>query len=443
METKEFLNTKLVNYASYDNLRKIASCIDGFKNAGRKVIYTVLNNSSKLKDYKKVLQLSNMCADYADYLHGSLDGVVVTLAQDFAGANNIPLLDKSGNFGTRSVQEASAPRYIFAKGSKNLTKLFKDEDDSILEKQTFEGNKIEPRFYLPSLPMLLVNGSEGVSSGFAQKIIGRNPANLKKYLLKKLQGTNPNQNTVNELLKPYYTGFNGTFEKDTETPNKWIVKGEVKLDKGNQYLITEIPYQYDLKQYLNILDDLQDNNKIIRYVDESDGENKLQFRVFVPRSLDINTNMIEYLKLSKPITENFTCIDENNKIIIFNNAQELFDHYIEIKKVYLEKRKLSLINKYVKELDILKSKLEFIARYICGSLIINKKSKQEIIDQLKTFSNIKELDNYSYLLNMPIHSLTKEKIQDLVAQIKDLEQILTVTKNASVESMWQDDLTKI
>ena len=91
-------------------------------------------------------------------------------------------MQKSGNFGTRSVQEASAPRYIFANGSKEFFELFKYEDDNILESQKFEGNKIEPKFYVPTLPMILINGSEGVSSGFAQKILPRNPENIKKYL---------------------------------------------------------------------------------------------------------------------------------------------------------------------------------------------------------------------------------------------------------------------
>ena len=90
IKIQDLLNKQLVNYASYDNIRKIGSAIDGLKNASRKVIFTVLEK--KIKEKTKVLQLSNKCAEYADYLHGSLDGVVVTLAQDFAGTNNIPLL---------------------------------------------------------------------------------------------------------------------------------------------------------------------------------------------------------------------------------------------------------------------------------------------------------------------------------------------------------------
>ena len=110
---QNFLDTRLVNYASYDNLRKIASCIDGLKNASRKVMYTVMEKN--IKENTKVLQLANKSAEFADYLHGDLSGVCVTLGQDFCGTNNIALLKKSGNFGTRSIHEASAPRYIFAK----------------------------------------------------------------------------------------------------------------------------------------------------------------------------------------------------------------------------------------------------------------------------------------------------------------------------------------
>ena len=437
MRVQDFFNTKLVNYASYDNLRKIASFIDGFKNASRKVMYTV--HEKKIKDKTKVLQLSNKCAEFADYLHGSLDGVVVTLAQDFAGTNNIPLLQKSGNFGTRSVQEASAPRYIFANGSKDFFELFKYEDDDILESQKFEGNKIEPRFYVPTLPMILINGSEGVSSGFAQKILPRNPENIKKYLISKLN----NGKVRTSWLDPHCNGFMGSFTKDPETPNRWLVKGCIEFVKRNEYLITEIPYQYDLKQYLKVLDDLQDNKKIVRYSDESDGENSLQFRIWLPKSINENIDLLEYLKLIKPITENFTCIDNNNKIIIFNNAEELINKYIEIKKLYINKRKEYLLNKYNNDLDILTSKLEFISRYIDGRLLINKKSKSEIIEQLQKVSTIKNIDNYSYLLSMSIYSLTKEKINELTIAINDLKHNIKSTDEMTIEKLWLNDLTNL
>lgn len=435
MKIRELLNNRLVDYASYDNLRKIASCIDGLKNASRKVMYTV--HEKKIKEKTKVLQLANKCAEFSDYLHGSLDGVVVTLGQDFAGTNNIPLLQKFGNFGTRSVNEASAPRYIFAKGSDAFFNLFKYEDDAVLEKQEFEGYPIEPKFYVPTLPMLLVNGSEGVSSGFAQKVLPRNPESLMKYITNKLEG----KAVRSEWLNPWFKGFNGIIEKDPELPNKWYVKGVIEPIANNCYLIKEIPYQYDLKGYIDVLDALVDSKKILRYKDESDGENILQFRVWLPKGL--NTDLHEHLKLVKPITENYTCIDANNKIRLFNNINEIVDYYISIKKDYTNKRKEYYINKYNNELDILLSKKIFISLYINNNIKINNIKKDEIIKQLKNIKEIIENDNYNYLLNMPIYSLTSEKIKALEDEIEKLKNELDSLKSKPVESIWIDDINNL
>lgn len=429
IKIQDLLNKQLVNYASYDNIRKIGSAIDGLKNASRKVIFTVLEK--KIKEKTKVLQLSNKCAEYADYLHGSLDGVVVTLAQDFAGTNNIPLLQKFGNFGTRCIQEASAPRYIFAKGSDELFDLFKDSE--ILEQQFFEGSRIEPKFYTPTLPMLLVNGSEGVSSGFAQKILPRNPENLKKYILEKLSGKEPSE----ELLNPYAKNFKGNFRKDVETPNKWYIEGVVEHVKNNEYLITEIPFTYDLKTYTNVLDDLVESKAIIRYSSESDGENILRFRVTLPKG--VNDSLITRLKLYKIVNENYTAIDENLKVREFKSAKEIIDYYIDIKLKFLQKRKTYIIEKLNKDFKILENKLRFLNMYISKELSITDKSKSELETELEKL-NFDKFDGYSYLIGMPMYSLTTDKVKELETSIEKLKkEIETVTKT-SIEQMWRKDL---
>lgn len=427
IKIQDLLNKQLVNYASYDNIRKIGSAIDGLKNASRKVIFTVLEK--KIKEKTKVLQLSNKCAEFADYLHGSLDGVVVTLAQDFAGTNNIPLLQKFGNFGTRCIQEASAPRYIFAKGSDELFDLFKDSE--ILEQQYFEGSRIEPKFYTPTLPMLLVNGSEGVSSGFAQKILPRNPENLKKYILEKLSGKEPSE----ELLNPYAKNFKGNFRR--ETPNKWYIEGVVEHVKNNEYLITEIPFTYDLKSYTNVLDDLVESKAIIRYSSESDGENVLRFRVTLPKG--VNDSLITRLKLYKIVNENYTAIDENLKVREFKSAKEIIDYYIYIKLKFLQKRKTYIIEKLNKDFKILENKLRFLNMYISKELSITDKSKSELETELEKL-NFDKFDGYSYLIGMPMYSLTTDKVKELEISIEKLKkEIETVTKT-SIEQMWRKDL---
>lgn len=445
-----FLNTRLVNYASYDNLRKIASCIDGLKNASRKVMYTVLEKN--IKDNVKVLQLANKAAEFADYLHGDLSGVCVTLGQDFCGTNNIPLLKKSGNFGTRSIHESSAPRYIFAKGSDIFFKLFKKEDCDIVDEQYFEGYKIEPKFYVPVLPLLLINGSDGVSMGFAQKIMPRNPDSVKKYLKDRLNG----KKAKPSLLDPYCNGFNGTIEKDLNEDNKFYIKGSIRKIKDTEFLIEEIPYTYDLQEYIKVLDDLEESKFIQRYNDESDGENSLKFRVYVSRanqeacgikpsdkSPDLSVLMGK-LKLIKPITENYTCIDENLKILQAKTVFELFDHYYTIKLAYIQKRKENLLEKLKALNEINLSKKKFIELYIKGTIKINKVKKADIISVLEGVKGIIKVDNgYDYLLRMPMYSLTLEKIQELDNDINTIDNKIMELHNSTVEQIWLQDLNNL
>lgn len=430
-----FFNTDFVNYSSYDNLRKIAQ-IDGLKNAQRKIIYTILEKN--IKEPIKVSQLGAKICEFSDYLHGNLDGVIVTLAQDYAGTNNLPLIKKKGNFGTRFSPDASASRYIFACGSDILFSLFNKDDNDILISQEFEGYKIEPQFYLPSLPILLINGSEGVSTGFAQKILSRDPKLIKEYIIKKLN--NVNIRNKEKYFVPYFNGFNGVIEKGEE--NQWLIKGTIERIAKNKVQINEVPIGYDLKSYIAILDKLEDNKTILGYKDLSDND---QFKFIVQfNSKDLasltDDEVLEKLKLIKKVTENYTILDENNKIKVFDSAIEIADYFIDFKLKYLNKRKINLLKKYNQEKDLLKSKLYFIMCVINEKIIINKKKKDEIIQQLKQFSDIIEYDNYNYLLKMPLYSLTYEKIKELTQLYKDNELKIKELSNKTENQLFIDDL---
>lgn len=437
MQLSNFFNSDFVDYASYDNLRKIGSCIDGLKNASRKVIFTVLEKN--IKEPIKVSQLANKVAEYAEYLHGSLDGVVVNLGQDFAGTNNVPLLQKKGNFGTRFAQEASAPRYIFTYGSKNLFTLFKKEDLKILKEQMFEGERIEPVFYVPTLPLILVNGSEGVSSGFAQKILPRNPKNIIKYLTNKIQGKRNNK----DLLKPFFNDFKGTVEQG-ETSFQWLIKGKIERTNKNQITISEIPVGYDLKTYIKVLKTLEDNKVILDWDDLSDKEFKFIVKMN-PKDLDklSEDEILDKLKLVKKVTENLTCLNDNNQIQEFQSAEEILDYYFKVKMEYLGKRKDYLVQELKTDLDILNAKITFIKAILDKSLVIEKQPKDKIVKNLEKIITVKVQDSYDYLLNMPLYSLTLEKIKALTETLKNSKLKLKETQEKTLENFWLEDLEEI
>lgn len=430
----EFFNTDYADQASYDNLRKIASLVDGQKNAARKIIYTVLQKN--IKEKLKVSQLNSKMAEFAEYLHGSADNVIVNLAQDFVGTNNIALLQKKGNFGTRFSQEASASRYIYSYGSDMLFTLFKKEDNDVLIKQFFEGQEIEPMFYVPNLPMLLINGSEGVSSGFAQKILPRDPKVIKDYILSSF-----NNYSLPELI-PFYNGFKGTIEQG-ETQNQWLIKGSFERISASKVLITEVPIGYDLKGYIAVLDELEDKKIILSYKDKSEDDNFL-FEVNVGvvnlKNWDDET-ILTKLKLVKKVSENYTCMNENNKIEVFKNAKEILDRYIEVKLKYLELRKNNVISNIEDQIKIDFSKYIFIKSIVENKLTIAKRKKSEIENDLLQIQGIiKKDESFDYLLNMNLLSLTEERMQKLESDIRINKEKLDVLKTKDVKEIWKEEI---
>lgn len=427
-----FFNTDYVDFASYSNLRMIASVMDGQKNSSRKVLYTIMEKN--IKDEIKVSQLGSKVAEFTEYLHGNLDGVIVNLAQNFPGTNNIALLTREGNFGTRFTQEASASRYIYTFGSPEFFTLFNKEDNEILLHQTFEGTRIEPRFFVPELPLLLINGSEGVSSGFAQKILPRNPASIAKAIRLMLSGKAVDPT----LLTPYYVGFNGAIEHG-ETPAQWLLKGIVKKIAMNKVEISEVPVGYDLRGYLDVLDTLEEKKVIQSYVDKSEDDNFL-FEVTIPsKTLKDSTDdeLLQMLKLVKRVSENYTVIDENNKIRIFESALDILNHFVKVKLEYITKRKANQLANLSSDIEVANSKYYFIKAIINGELVVGNRKKADIITDLEIMDLITPVNGtYDYLLNMNILSLTEERLVQLKGSIKTNLEAFETLKNTTEADIW-------
>lgn len=437
-KVSDFFKNDYVDQASYDNLRKIASLVDGQKNSSRKVLYTILEKN--IRQEIKVSQLGSKVSEFSEYLHGTLDGVIVNLAQDFVGTNNIPLLFPEGTFGTRFAQEASAPRYIYTYGTDEFFDLFKKEDSPILKHQYFEGAKIEPMYYVPTLPILLVNGSEGVSSGFAQKILPRSPDVIKKYITEYLAGkVKP---ATKKALVPHYHGYTGTIEQG-DTSAQWLIKGVAKQVGVNKVLITEVPIGYNLRSYINVLDELEDKKLIQSYRDKSEND-KFEFEVTIHSKLLkqwSNDTLLTKLKLVKKVSENYTAMSQHNTIVMFDSAEEILQAYIDVKLASLALRKQHLIDALADDIQLNSSKYTFIKKIVDDELVVNKRKKAEIVADLDGIKNIEQRDgSYDYLLTMNILSLTKERLDKLKSEITRKKSELKALKLLSESQLWLNDL---
>lgn len=431
----KFLNEEVVNFASYSTMRAIASFVDGQKNAGRKVIYSVMNRPNK---DVKVSILSGLIMTDTEYLHGDISGSIITLAQNYAGTNNLPLLTREGNFGSRFETEASATRYIFTAKEKYFDVLFNKDDNNVLIEQYFEGTKIEPRFFIPTLPLLLINGSEGIATGFAQKILSRDIDNIKEYIKLYLKGKKISEN----LLIPSFNGFNGTVEQG-DNSTQWLIKGKIKRLSGGKFEILEIPVGIDLQSYTKVLDDLEDDKFIKSYKDKSE-DDKFHFEVSMSPS-DLakfsDDDLLQKFKLVKKVSENYTCLDENNRVKVFENAEEILKAFVKIKLEYLQKRKDYQLQKFEEDIKFDFSKFLFIKNIVDNTLIINKRKKDDIVKDLEEIDNIIKKDNsYDYLLGMNILSLTEERMNKLREDIKSKKLELDKLKNTDIKDIWLEEL---
>ena len=432
----EFFENEYVDFSVYDNVRKIASYIDGQKNSSRKVLHTL--REQNINSFLKVSNLGPKVQDHTQYLHGSLEGVIVNMTADYVtSGNNIPLLQGDGNFGSRFIQNAAATRYIFARQNSAINKIYLKDDTPLLDHQYFEGDKIEPKFYVPILPMLLVNGSEGMSIGFAQKILPRNPKDVIAWVNKRTTGVQPRKPLV-----PYWNGQDFTVEPG-ENPSQWIIKGAFERVSRNKIRVTSLPVGYDLKGYHKVLDRLVDD-KVIRDYDDLSDDDVFLFELscdkdFVAQDED---KIMSILKLVKTISENFTCVDENNKIVQFDNANEVMEAWYQKRIEFNQLRKeyiLKVIKDDMRDLDL---KRRFIQGVVDGDIELRNKSEPEVTKMTMTYDPDLE-DKVKEFMNLPMRVLTKEEIKKLDTKLKELYKEYDSYGKKTFEMILQEDVKNL
>jgi DNA topoisomerase-2 len=461
---QDLINKELIHFSIYDNLRSIPSLCDGLKPSQRKILYYMLKKNKK--DLIKVAQLSGYVSAETGYHHGeaSLQGAIINMAQDFVGSNNINLLYGDGNFGSRysAGKDAASPRYIYTRLSDITQTLFNPDDTPILDFLNDDGMQIEPEWYLPIIPMILVNGCEGIGTGYSTYIPSYNPKEIVLNLIKMID----DENFIIPPMKPYFKGFNGTLE-ESEVPGSYITKGRWERLSDKQLKITEIPVGVGVTNYKEFLEsfiekgttykkDTKDTKNKKKKFELKDVQNKTKDEndniIFIVEfknesDLDhlINSETLEKeLKLTKSFsTNNMYLFNEHLILTKYNSPSDILSCFYDIRIEYYEKRKIYITKKLQQELLLLESKARFIKEYIDGILQINKKSKDVIIQSLENGKYIKDESSYDYLLKLPIYSLTLEKIQELNKNCESKRSSLLFIQSKTPEELWKIDLEQL
>lgn len=454
---EEFIHKELIHFSKYDCDRSIPNLMDGLKISLRKILFSAFKK--RLNTEIKVAQFSGYVSEHSCYHHGeeSLNKAIVGMAQNFVGSNNINLLFPSGQFGSRikGGQDASSPRYIFTRLEKITRLLFPEQDDNILKYLNDDGTPVEPQFYAPIIPMVLVNGSKGIGTGFSTEIMCYNPLTIIHYLKCKLQGL-----TTSDIeFIPYYEGFTGDIIKINNT--KFMFKGKYEVLEQDKIRVTELPVGYWTEDFKELLNDLQnDKDKegkkitpIVKEVFENYTDTTIEFIVtfskgklaeLVAVNHDNGTNGLEkLLKLyTTNSTTNMNLFNADDKLTKYESIPEIIDDYYEVRLEYYDDRKEFIIDELEKELMILSNKAKYIQEILDNTIDLRKKKKQEIIDMLedKDYDIIDDDKEYKYLIKMPMDSVSEENVEKLLQEHNKKNEELLLVKSTTIEQMWLSEL---
>ncbi|MDA9216391.1 toprim domain-containing protein [bacterium] len=454
---KDFIKKEMIHFSKYDCDRSIPNIMDGLKTSQRKIIFAAFKRN--LRTEIKVAQFSGYVSEHSCYHHGeaSLNGAIVHMAQTYVGSNNINLLKPNGQFGTRlqGGNDSASERYIFTELNDITRNIFKKEDDNILNYLNDDGNFVEPDWYAPIIPMILINGSKGIGTGFSTDIPSFNPVQIITYMKNKILGK---KNNIS--LLPYYEGFKGKIIPLND--NKFIIKGLYDIVSTNKVHITELPvgiWTDDYKEYLEKLIETEDKKKgniIKEYVDLCTDknvditiifQNNINIQELICKIDENGCNQLEkLLHLFVQInTNNMHVFDEKERLKKFNTPYEMINYYLDVRRNIYTKRKINLINELEKDTTKLSNKAKFIAEILNDVIDLRRKKNYEVISLLesRSYDKLDNNDQYDYLIKMPMNSVTEENIDKLNNLHYEKTQLLETLQNTTEEHMWITELDSL
>jgi DNA gyrase/topoisomerase IV subunit A len=426
----DLAKNEMLDYAQYTVAsRAIPSMIDGLKPVQRFYLYSSIVNSQR--DFKKVSAVSGVVSDYG-YNHGEVSAAGAGQLMAATWSNNVCLVEGRGSFGTRQVQAAGAARYVYTKVSPNFDKYVKDIE---LSPEHDDPEHQPPAFYLPVLPLVLLNGAKGIATGFATNILPRCEKDVVDFIRSTLRG-----NKSQREIQVEFPDFRGTTVYD-KTLDRFVCEGIWRKIGKTTLMIEEIPYGFDREAYVKILDDLEDQGLIVGYDDRTNNKG-FRFEVKLKQQTSATwspNEIVKKFKLAKNHAENLTVIGPAGELREYNDARDLVRDFVDFRLTMLQKRIDSSINQHNELLRWLQVKIQFIEAVLDDKIEFKNKTRKQIETQIQSTTDATQRD-LTRLLSLNFTSLTKEQVTALRKEIKDAETSLRYWKKTKPNDQFVEDL---
>ncbi len=395
-----FINKELILFSMADNLRSIPSVVDGLKPGQRKVLFTCFKRN--LKKDMKVVELAGSISGLTAYHHGdaSLQGTIVGLAQTFVGSNNLNCLEPSGNFGSRlqGGSDCASARYIYTRLSPFARKVFHTLDEPILTYNVDDDRTIEPEVFVPVVPLILINGADGIGTGWSSSIPNYNPEDIVENLKLMMDGE-----PMRPMI-PWFRDFKGTVTQ--VAPDRFEFSGLISQTGDNELEITELPIRMWTQDYKDKIVDIIKAEKTPSFIKDYDDYNTHKDVHFVIRMEDkhmklaLEEGLEKKFKLTRSVaTSNLVAFDGEGRITKYATVEDILKEFFGIRIRFYEKRKVSgtfhvlqvladisqaqQLSEMNKDLTKLSNQARFIQMIIDGKLIVSKKKKAALVQELR------------------------------------------------------------
>ena len=412
--------------------RAIPNMIDGLKPVQRFYLYSSIMNSKR--DFKKVSAVAGIISDYG-YNHG--EGSAAGAGQLMAATwnNNVCLVEGRGSFGTRLVQEAGAPRYVYTRLHENFDKYIRDVD---LAPAHEDPEHEPPAFYLPVIPLVLTNGTKGIATGFATNILPRSPEVLSRLVREYLSDGN-----ITNKAPVTFPDFKGRVDYDP-VEDRHVVYGKYHKKTKTVMMITEVPYGFDRESYVKVLDKLEDEGDIVSYEDLCD-KTGFSFEIKLKQNTSANWNdakIISKFKLSKPLSENLTVIGPDGKLREYDDERLLIKDFVDFRLGVLQQRIEKRREEAQEDLRWLNVKMQFIQAVLDDRIVFKNRKKKDVGNQILQNTHAIESD-VDRLLRINIMSLTDEMVKELAKEIKSTQAELNFWNKTTPKKQFVKDLEEI
>lgn len=436
MKISDFINSKLIQFSIDDCKRSLPHLMDGLKESHRKVLFACFLKNLTDKTLK-VAQLAGFVAEKTNYHHGEqcLHDTITKMAQTFVGSNNIPLLDKDGQFGTRlesGGKDAANARYILTKLKKTTRLIFRKEDDPILTYKKDDGDSIEPEFYVPIIPMILVNGGDGIGTGWSCSIPSYNPLTLIDWIHAWL-----NDNHLPELC-PWYNGFKGTIE--SVTLNKYSTRGLLER-KSSKCIVHEIPVGNWINPYKEFLENLVDQKKIKRLINHSTPDQVHFEFTEVPDKMKCNENTLKLVNTLS--TTNLVLFNDQGRLKKYSSITDIMNEFCSVRLHYYKLRIEHTIETLTIEYNKVKSKHKFLTLVMKRELNLFESKEEELVKEFKRLNLVTIEDSYDYLLSLPVRSFTLKRTTQLKETLTRMKNEIKLYKTTTPITLWKKELKEL